>query len=157
MTLLHEQSSSADELKSRLVATIRRVRKQVEHLNGRLNEMERLVHGLAKPSRSVRRRREEELPFYAMVTVIGGRGIPKEVTGKKGIVLGRAQERSGEWIYTVLIEPTNETCVLSRPALRFRGKIASRNDIYSGASVRVAVDKLGAGKVVESASRKRLK
>lgn len=91
----------------------------------------------------------DPIPFYAKVKVTSGKGVPAKAVGRTGIVLGRAQLKTGRWTYSVFLGGLNVSYSLPHIALKPTGEILSRNDIYGErGKIRVVVDGRGAGKMI---------
>lgn len=88
--------------------------------------------------------------FYEIVEVIALDPIFSEIAGLEGVVLGMAEDDSGDWYYSVLIDQKDETWNIPGSCLETTGKYRSREDIYGGDSVRVTVNGEGEGKIVEN-------
>ena len=90
--------------------------------------------------------------FYEVVKVITNLDKLKEINGSLGVILGMSQnELTDEWIYGVSIDK-DEGLVWSikEKYLQSTGEKRSREDFYSGETIRVQVDpKTGEGNIVE--------
>jgi hypothetical protein len=103
--------------------------------------------GLGMMTRLKKRAAVRPLPFYAKVEVKRRNGVPPEVVGTNGIVLGRAKLKTGQWSYSVFLGGLNESYSLPHLALRPTGEVLQRSDIYHGDVLRVTVDESGTGTV----------
>ncbi len=91
----------------------------------------------------------EPLPFYAQVRVVQHKGVPVEVVGRIGYVLGRAQLKGGQWNYSVYLGGLNESYSLPHGALEPTGEILTRDEFYGPDKLRVVVNDQGAGSAVD--------
>ena len=85
--------------------------------------------------------------FYEKVRVCSTRPELKEINGELGAVLGKAQNESGTWGYAVSIYKTRVVWDLPEHELISTGEFDVRDSFFSGASVRVVVDKDGSGHI----------
>jgi hypothetical protein len=113
------------------------------------NRRERSVKNIAQ-RQSAADRQSEPLPFFAKVKVERYKGVPAKAAGKNGLVLGRAQLKTGRWQYSVFLGGLNESYSLPHAALKPTGEVMKRCDIYGNDKVRVVVDERGAGALIDT-------
>ncbi|MEX2964090.1 Imm31 family immunity protein [Microbulbifer sp. TYP-18] len=89
--------------------------------------------------------------FYDVVLVKTDREALSEINGKKGAILGRAENDQGEWSYSVHIFESEECWDVMEAELESTGTAMAREDFYDGDSVIIEVDsKTGEGKLKNS-------
>jgi hypothetical protein len=88
--------------------------------------------------------------FYERVRFTATAGMVRKLKSRTGYVLGRSVDDSGAWGYAVLIEGKDETWNFGEDQLSSTGEFAKREDFYDGSSVRVRVEKNGAGQIISN-------
>jgi hypothetical protein len=88
------------------------------------------------------------LPEMAKVKIIRVVAGARELKGKTGIALAGQANDAGEWTYVVLIEGIGETHILPGSALEYHGEAIPHGQVYNGKSIRVRVNRHGAGTIV---------
>lgn len=95
---------------------------------------------------------DSKFDFYDVIKVITDKKHLQEINGSLGAVMGMSQhEETGEWSYGVSID-NDEGLVWTLKAedMLATGQKRSREDYYSGETVRVSVDpETGEGKLEE--------
>lgn len=87
--------------------------------------------------------------FYEIVRIVSDCQCYQEVNDLEAVVMGMSENESGVWGYSVQVLETEESWSLSESELVSTGKKLTRDDIYDGSSVRVAVDpESGEGSII---------
>jgi hypothetical protein len=129
---------------------LRRLRRELDAVRARIDGIDQALARLQNGSS--KRRSARPLPFYSRVQVSGATGSAKALNGKSGIVVGRAKDEVGNWLYAVLID--DQTWQIPGRVLTPTGETVPRSSVYSGKRVRVAVDSTGRGRVAASQPRR---
>ncbi len=69
--------------------------------------------------------------------------------GRLGAVSGKSQSDEGIWVYSVSLYAETSCSCFDEDQLESIGEFAERSEFYAGDSVRVRVDGLGHGQIVE--------
>ncbi len=88
----------------------------------------RVVKSAGKEKR--RPTRGEPLPFYAVVKVKEGHAVPSKARGRRGVVVDRAETKTGNWKYSVALSGLEDSYYLPHSALIPTGRVAKRQDLY---------------------------
>jgi hypothetical protein len=79
--------------------------------------------------------------FYEVIEVVAGRPIIGVIVGRRGAVLGKAQnEETGAWSYSVSMLESGESWSLRENEIVSTGVHMTRRDFYDGSSVKVLSD-----------------
>lgn len=87
------------------------------------------------------------LAIFSQVLITGSDSSLDDISGQQAIVLGRARNRDGTWVYTVRVEGMSETFFVPHAALRATGRALAHADVYD-AKASVRVSRAGEGTLV---------
>jgi hypothetical protein len=136
--------------------SLARVREQVSQLMDAARAVMRQAESLASTIDDLApgQAHSQRLPERAKVRIIGQVPDAPEVTGRTGVALAGGPSEAG-WTYTVLVDGLEETYVRPVSVLHYLGETVPADQLYGGESLRVSVNKSGAGTIVKRRSFKR--
>ena len=95
---------------------------------------------------------EPKFSFYEKVLIRLGVPRGKSVNTKLGAVVGRSVNEAGHWYYAVFVYDQQLVCSCAEEELSTIGEFDSRENLYSGETIRVRADKFGHGEIVGRSS-----
>ena len=78
--------------------------------------------------------------FYEVVEISSDRPALREVDGKRGAILGMAENDDGSWGYAVCIFDEEIGYDVSEEELLTTGEMMKREDFYDGENITIIVD-----------------
>jgi hypothetical protein len=89
---------------------------------------------------------KNKFDFYEIVNINSENNELSKIHGKEGVVLGMAENDDGAWSYAVSIN--NGYCwSIEEEYLVSTGKFSSRDQFYSGETVKIIVNDKGEGEI----------
>jgi len=77
--------------------------------------------------------------FNEVVVVQFSRPELREIAGKRGVILGMAED-AGQWSYSVSVESSGICWSVGASDIKSTGEVRRREEFYDGSSIRVSKD-----------------
>ena len=83
---------------------------------------------------------QPKLEFFEKVRISTQNPEKTSIDGGLGAVLGRAQNESGSWVYSVHVYAAGESWFLEEGELQSTGEFDDAGNFYDGSNIRVPAD-----------------